>query len=237
MPNNAKNPTLDEVIGRNVRRLRGFDSQDTVARKARAIGLKWSRSTITALEQGTKTLDVAELVLLSCALGEPITELLAGDDLVELAPSFALSGSEILGVLGSDLDRLQTSLSAGSASARTILSDPVAFRSRLAAATEQFNRYARIIPRITNTQLDDAGNAARGEAEVKAARKLQIEDPVEVAVAAIARWGRSLTDERDARVLAAAPPGAQQRTLQALRGHVTRQLLEELEPTARKADR
>jgi hypothetical protein len=105
----------------------------------------------------------------------------------------------------------------------------------LRARAERLQRLERILPRISNQQLDAALEAAHGETERKAARTLHIDDPAEVAVAALRLWGRSLTQERDARVVDAAAPDASPRTLQALRGHVTRHLLEEIEPIVRKA--
>ena len=74
--------------------------------------------------------------------------------------------------------------------------------------------------------------SARGEVELRAAKHIGVE-PSEVSVAAFGCWGRSLTEERDARVLDAVA-GATPRTAQALRGHVTRQLIAELEPIVRK---
>jgi hypothetical protein len=44
------------------------------------------------------------------------------------------------------------------------------------------------------------------------------------------RWGRSLTEERDRRVAAQASPDATPRTRQAVRGHVTRELMATLAP-------
>jgi hypothetical protein len=71
-----------------------------------------------------------------------------------------------------------------------------------------------------------------GVAEQKAARKFGV-SPEELDSVAREFWGRSLTDERDARVQEQAPADAEVRTLQALRGHVTRELLDELEPALR----
>jgi len=68
---------------------------------------------------------------------------------------------------------------------------------------------------------------ASADAELRAARKLRAEgfdvSPLDVATAARKRWKRSLTAERDARLAKGA--GGSKR---ALRGHVTRQLLEDL---------
>jgi hypothetical protein len=66
-----------------------------------------------------------------------------------------------------------------------------------------------------------------GDAEQKAANVLDV-SPHAVALAARSRWGRSLTEERDRRVSAASE--STPRTLQALRGHATRALLDELRP-------
>lgn len=72
-----------------------------------------------------------------------------------------------------------------------------------------------------------------GVAEQKAASKLGV-SPEEVADAAGSLWGRSLAEERDARLGTLAPEGASARTIQALRGHITRKLLQELEPALKR---
>lgn len=92
---------------------------------------------------------------------------------------------------------------------------------------------------------DDADDSVPGLAERKAARKYDVE-PETIRRLAQRLWGRSLDAERDERVredlafqdewpemaemfnpkVEAIPP----RSLQAIRGHVTRELLSELEP-------
>ena len=74
--------------------------------------------------------------------------------------------------------------------------------------------------------------AAR-DAEQKAARLLGV-SAEELALAAISLWGRGLTQERE-RLLRQHPvtAGASARTLQAARGRITRQLLDELVPVLR----
>lgn len=70
---------------------------------------------------------------------------------------------------------------------------------------------------------------ATGDAERKAGRKLGV--PAEsVTAAAMRRWGHSLTSERTRREKARAHPGASPQSIQALRGHITRELLTELAP-------
>jgi transcriptional regulator with XRE-family HTH domain len=67
-----------------------------------------------------------------------------------------------------------------------------------------------------------------GEAERKAARRLGV-DVRTVLDTSMALWQRSLTAERNARLQAALPDGGEPRTVQARRGHITRQLVAALE--------
>ena len=84
-------------------------------------------------------------------------------------------------------------------------------------------------PDLSPAHLKLAEVEALGEAEIKAADRLGV-DALTVARAAHAVWGWSLSNERDHRVEDAAPQGSSARTVQAVRGHVTRELLKELEP-------
>jgi transcriptional regulator with XRE-family HTH domain len=74
------------------------------------------------------------------------------------------------------------------------------------------------------------------EAERKAARRLPGVSPEDVLRAAVNRWGRGLADERDQRI----GPRAEtlgRRSLQAVRGRVTRGLVSELEPIIKRRRR
>jgi transcriptional regulator with XRE-family HTH domain len=70
---------------------------------------------------------------------------------------------------------------------------------------------------------------ARGEAERKVAARLGV-DPLDVAKAARRLWNRAWTAERDRRISA---PGATPRSLQARRGHASREMLKELQEELR----
>jgi Helix-turn-helix domain len=101
-------------------------------------------------------------------------------------------------------------------------------------------------PRAERVYLELPGNiqqrrseievAAKGNAERKAARKFGVSAEL-VSVVAFKRYHQSLTDERDMRGAEAMPEDTASRTLedlarttQALRGHVTRTLLAEMQP-------
>jgi hypothetical protein len=66
-----------------------------------------------------------------------------------------------------------------------------------------------------------------GDAERHAARKLGT-TPEQINVAALRRWGRTLAEERDHR-LSEQTAELSARSRQALRGHITRDLLTELQ--------
>lgn len=69
---------------------------------------------------------------------------------------------------------------------------------------------------------------AAGDAEQRAARTFDV-TPLAVSAAAHRRWGHGLTAERDARVADRTGGQTSARSLQAVRGHVTRELLTELQ--------
>lgn len=69
---------------------------------------------------------------------------------------------------------------------------------------------------------------AAGDAEVKAAARLGM-TPLALTQAAIRLWGRSLSAERDRRVGLQVTEKLDSRSVQALRGHITRALLAEIE--------
>ena len=75
--------------------------------------------------------------------------------------------------------------------------------------------------------LEDAHEAAGADLEQKVGRRERL-DPLIVALVAHETWGRSLTEEWDRRVAADAPADTSRRAMQALRGHVTRTLFQEL---------
>src|SRR6266849_9168502 len=72
---------FQSVVRRNLRRLRmkvGWRQED-LALKARARGLRWSASTVTAIEIGRRPVSAGERLLLPTLLRVPLTELVSGD--------------------------------------------------------------------------------------------------------------------------------------------------------------
>jgi transcriptional regulator with XRE-family HTH domain len=209
--------TIREVVGENVRRIReeAGARQDDVAAAARAVGLTWTRSKIAALERGEKALDLAEAVLLAEAMSmiadRPVgvgTDLLAGDGAVRLSSERVFFRHTLRRFFGDEPIELQASDVPGGvelvARVPELLKEMAA---RIGPADSE--KYWQIVRRA-------------GETEERAGRTLGL-DKHTVTEMAAGLWGRTLAEERDARV--GDVPLASRA---AKRGRVTRQLLDEL---------
>jgi hypothetical protein len=224
--------------GREVRGLR----QDDIATTARTWGLSWTRSDVAAIESGRRSLSANELLLLPWIVanegsavmkqgnGHPVelTDLFPSrGDWIALTPRFLFSDVAIQAILRGEADSRDLASWIQDAPASGLHGGSV---QRIALATIAENE--TIIRHFRLTDKDrpilEAAHADKlADAEQKAARRMRT-FPLAVAVAARKQWGRSFTGERDHRVVMQASPGASSRTLQALRGHVTRELLDEL---------
>jgi len=237
MRSDEQSRTLDQVIGRNLRRLRedaGL-SQDQVANRARTVGLSWTRSSVAAAEAGTKTFDVSELVLLVPLFGKSVDELLAGKGSVRVGSIHDLELPVVRGILAATV-----TASATKSTKAKVQPEPQRKRRPRRSATHvrrdvDENRGPRSEMMMDAIRPDpfEIEMAARGEAEQKAARRLGVE-PLDLSIASFKRWHRSLTEERDARVDEQSDKSSTLRTIQARRGHITRQLLDELQPRLKK---
>ena len=227
--------SLKEVIGQSVRRIREERRwrQADLSRVARDHGLDMSESAVAGLEAGRRELNVGEFTLLAMALQVPPADLLAGDgeEMVQLTEGAALSLGGVCEVLGA-YDALPE-LTMGDVDLPK--SRNFNWRDWAARVGQSLDQFEAVAPGITYTRAAQAEQAV-GDTERKAANRLGT-TPVLVSVAAFGRYGCSLADERDARVEESAPDDATDRTLQALRGHVTRELLDELRPMVEKASR
>jgi hypothetical protein len=202
--------TVERAIGREIgrRREEAEISQSGVAMCARQFGLPWTRATIAAIELGRKELTLGELLLMPLILKE------AG---VSRAP---LSLGDLIPTDDRPVEvwpGLQLSLP----DARTLLTG--------GAETREI--------RPVNVGVDIRDLQACDTAEQKAASTLRV--PARAIVdAAYALWDQSLSMERRQRLQrSSAAPGATERRRQALKGHITRELLDELRPRLKKSKR
>lgn len=197
--------------------------QEDAAARARACGLStWIRGTVAQAEVGARRFTLEELVLLTLAYETNLAELIAGDedDLVELTPDARLSVGALRALLSghrADLPGLGADAIDVPATRGTPRRQPGRFPDVLAEA----KRFGIGDRSMLEHALDEVGDAER-----HAARRLGT-TPERINVAAMRRWGRTLAEERDYR-LSLQGPDMPARRRQALRGHITRDLMAEL---------
>jgi transcriptional regulator with XRE-family HTH domain len=180
--------------------------QDEIAKEARRCGLAWTRATIAAIETGRRTVTVDELPELVTVL----SLVRKRDDRLSFAPV----------PHGSDYTR-SVELQLGAESWWFNLTTPAARAEQAGLARNE--RAIERWPGLERAELQAAHVHAVGEVERQAARRLHA-DALDVAIGAGRLWGRTLTEERDARVAT----GGGERATRTLRGHVTRDLFVEL---------
>jgi transcriptional regulator with XRE-family HTH domain len=226
MPSESR--SLREVVGESVARLRRESGvrQDDIADRARLYGLRWSRSRVALLERGEMSLGAEELALLplvlTMAFGREIylTDLLPEGQPIRLNPS--VISDNLAGVL------------ADSPAARDEVRLPLAALVAFSPAV-----MAGVMQRIQDASKEIAGlgfpdpymsdlerwEKYRSETEQRMTAKLGVSV---YALGALSEhlWGRSFTAERDERAAAAADMSA--RSLQAFRGQISRNMLNDL---------
>lgn len=218
----ANTVPLAAIVGRNIRAIRTErgDSQDSFARGLRLAGLNWSRSTLAKLERGERGVGIEHLTIIAIVLGVPATRLLDGepDEWVALTEEAAIARTRLVAMFASDWREPSTAEL-----------DMPGLREAGNIVRDVTSRIVQRWPELQARDLFAAEREAAGEAEINAAAVLDC-DPMEVALTARATWGRSLIEERDRRVdehpdIDGADSAGK---LQAIRGHVTRDLLREL---------
>lgn len=202
------------------RERRGLRQEDAAAR-ARAYGLStWIRGTIAQAEVGARRLSLEEIVLLALAYETTPAELIGGDDadLVELTPDARVKVGALKALLSGNPEALAH--------------EGVDVPARHGAPPRRSGRFPDVLGQAGRFGMGDRSLLDRvalevGDAERHAARKLGV-TPQQVNEAAVRRWGRSLAGERDRR-LSEQAADVDPRRAQAIRGHITRELMTELQ--------
>ncbi len=206
---------LSIIVGLRLRALRERDevTLDAVARAGQSVGLRWRRVTVAAIERGDRRLSIEELVLLPSLLaragvGGGRYDLLRPDDSIQLTPRLEVNGSLLLAAMPGP--------NPAPIALRDDDDDDVSWLDL--GETESF-------PELTAEQISRASRLSRGDAETRAAAVLNV-TPLHVNLAAMASWGRSLSEERELRLAARTDLVGRDRHRAA--GHVTRGLIREL---------
>ncbi len=210
-------PAFGVALGHQLRRVResAGATAEALAGMSRFVGLHWDRSTVTRIELGQRQVTAAELFALAVLYGKPVAELLPNEP-CQVTPELAGTPEAFRRILTGPSPRGGFQFGAG-------------FWNEFDRAKSNMIQLARDVdakyPGVPGMEILDAARHAKDEATTKAAKKLNVE-PLDVAIASVQTFSRSLTEERDARV----GDAGTMRARQAKRGHVTRQLLDELRP-------
>ena len=202
--------TWGVVVGARLRARRELRAwrQEDVAGRMVGLGQDWQRVTVAAVEQGSREASALELILLAGVFRRSLQAFLALEPDVETG--IVLDGAE------------------WPEEAVLVVSKP-GMRLRWATIVRDVLTAAGGVEAVTVGGPVESHRAPPPEADVKAARALDVGVP-ELQQAALVLWKRSLAEERDARL--GDVEGVPARTVQARRGHLTRQLLGELRQAA-----
>lgn len=222
----------DVHVGRNLRAWRTARAltQADVASAVRSRGLEWVQSTVAALERGARTLAFHEAVALAGALELRPAELFSGHEWVAFGAAGKVRASAVANILSGHEDEVDPTFQFGSPD------DELATSERMLATTSERSLWWE---EAGWEDLLRARWAARGEAEMKATKSQGLDDlePEEVAILAMKIFqGRSLTEERDRLLAEEADATASPRRVQAIRGHITRSLLEQIRQERRRVE-
>ncbi|RPF40739.1 hypothetical protein EDD96_4515 [Streptomyces sp. Ag109_G2-6] len=202
---------------KQVRQQRGLRQEEAAARIRQQGLTSWIRGTVAQAEVGARRFSIEELLLLALALDASPADFITSpdDQLVELAPGAHLTAAALRALLSGDRTTLRR------------LSPKTA-----ATPSVEPNLVSELLDEARRSGLDDPvlierAVAAVSDAERHVARKVGT-TPEWVNLVALSRWERTWSEERDRR-LAGRAAEATPRQLQAMRGHITRELLTELE--------
>jgi len=217
------------AVGRRVRALRDAHgvTADQVADAARRYGFaQWQRSTVALVESGRRGLSAEELVLLPEILSKALgTRVRLGELLTESAELTPLAK-----ITPEGFRRVLKGRPVGD----ELLLTAAGVRQAFAASTERIKELRSTLPNVRVDLFERAEEDAAGEAEQKAGRRLGY-NALQVSVAAHMTFKQGFTAERDARVAGRIDTRkASPRSIQAARGAVSRQLIEELRPVLDK---
>ena len=198
-------------------------TREDIARKARFFGLPWHRPTVGKIEQGKRWVSAAELLLLPLVYGVPLRDLLPGNEEVTwLTDETAVRGSALRHSLDEEPEEPS-------------LPGPWHFKGAVRVGGEIIEAQKRLFEALP-WGAKAAYVASPDEAETKAAKRLDT-TPEYVAYTTRELWGRGLAEERDARLAERPDAPTGPRAIQAARGHITRTLLDELEPAIREHEK
>jgi transcriptional regulator with XRE-family HTH domain len=230
---------LHELIGARLRELRegaGL-TQEEIAAQARVVGFAdWARGTVSMIEGGRRRVTLEEFLALPLILSYAgagqwrLVDLLGAETPAIISAEVALAAETLRAALSG---RLTVEVPPMSAARTAPARDPEERREALSLWRRWASRRSDRSREPSPATLAEVAVESRSDAVVSAARHLRC-SPVAASLAAVVTYRRLLRAEREERVGHRLGEGERNpRTLQAIRGHVTRELLRELRPVVR----
>jgi transcriptional regulator with XRE-family HTH domain len=240
----GESSALAVVVGQRLRTLRENAKcrQDDLAAVARRWGLQWTRATVAGIETGRRGLSFEEFVILPRVLRDlrspnqpfhddlpfELVDILPNAGWIELSKETRVQAKALKAILQAQARTTQLS-DFDTPELRKL--PRMVLPAQLSASPEIRPLWRQLRPgeKMTPEEVMLITRDAARDTEQKAAANLDV-PTLAIAIAARKSWGRSLTEERDWRVSEKASGSMTPRTVQALRGHITRELLGELRP-------
>lgn len=231
-------PTFDAAVGANIARLRtsAGKTQARLAEELATHGISWRRSTVAQVETGRRAVSLPEALALADELEVPLAKLLDFEVPVTVDSGGVWHPNYVKAALAGTTQRLPLAETYTSPAQGRLDSQ---IRTALLAVDAMRDAHKARWPGRSHsrdvraaTDLDE--NAAQ---RLEATLRLGVR-AWDVRAASDELWGRSLEAERDERVRLRSGANPSPRSLQAIRGLVTRQLDKELsEAIEQAADR
>ena len=225
-------PPLPKFLSQRFRDLRkaAGERQEETAERARSMGLRWSRATVAGIESGRRKLSTEEFLLLPFVLNVELSDLFPEThERIQLTPGHFIRARSIRLVIKGQAKKVDRLIDINTTQREEkIRSLKMITLYPGESAEREIWKYIWPDEQPSDDMQYRCLEDAIRDTEIKASKKLGVAS-LAVAVAAQKLWGRSLVEERDFRVLEKENEKSTPRTVQALRGHVSRTLLTEME--------
>ncbi|MGO3067515.1 helix-turn-helix domain-containing protein [Corynebacterium casei] len=214
-------PTLAQVVGKNVRNLRGAHTLDDVAAYGRKFGATWSSGSVSAIERGNFKVTIETLIFLAFALdqvrgaetvgdGLTIRDLLDSDELIDFgANTIRTTTSDLMKFLSGQPSGHVLNMEHAMDLFSEQLKDWVGEMDEMNLPTNLASFHIGVEEGGTETRTD-----------IRLAKKIGIH-PYELRSWAIELWGKNFESRRDEVAGKDATPQK--------KGRVSRQLLNEIQ--------
>jgi transcriptional regulator with XRE-family HTH domain len=221
------------AIGQRIRfhRSRAGRTQAEIALLMRKMGVPWTKSKETRVEAGDTLITVPELILAAIGLGVPLRELLPKEGTIQLSNEASIEAGALRQLFDGEAF---TPTSRGVSCPLSDLAAQISPKRMSAAVLADLQDIDAVVaPYLTERggpRLLEIAYGSHSEPTRTIAADLGI-DAVVVEAIAHQNYGFGVVEERDRRVDERAPADTPRESRSVIRGHVTRELSQEIRST------